>query len=89
MTFCDDPAHLFSLEAACTLKFVKSDFLGNGTFILEFQELLLCKLVDDSSEEYVYISQDRWRGSEGGIGMVRSVGDFKRQLYKVLWCLLE
>ena len=55
MTFCDDPAHLFSLEAACTLKFAKSGFLENGTLILEFQELLLCKLIDDNSEEYVYV----------------------------------
>lgn len=45
MTFCNDPAHLFSLEAAWTLRFAKSDFLENGTLTLEFQELLLCKSV--------------------------------------------
>lgn len=55
MTFCDDPAHLFSLVAACTLKFDESDFLESGTFILEFQGLLLCKLIDDNNEEYVCV----------------------------------
>lgn len=47
---------------------------------LEFQELQLCKVIDDNDEEYVYVCRDSWLGSEGGIGMVRSAGDFKRQL---------
>lgn len=55
MTFCDDPTRLFSLETASTLKFAKSDFLENGTLVLEFQELLLCKLIDDNNEMYVCV----------------------------------
>lgn len=44
------------------LKFAKCDFVENGTFILDFQEFLLCKLIYDHSEEYVYVCKDRWLG---------------------------
>lgn len=78
--FCDDPTHLFSLEAACTLKFAKCDFVEDGTFILDFQEFLLCKLIYDHSEEYVYVCKDRWLGNVcGGVGIAGSEVDFKRQ----------
>lgn len=58
MTFSDDPAHLSSLEAACNLKFAKTDFLENEAVILDFQELLLCKLIDVNNEEYASLGSE-------------------------------